>query len=53
MARINYRTPNIDKLAAGGILDDVHIALRCMVHTAMVFRNLKGYTVRLPFTEMK
>ena len=37
----------------GAILNYGHIALRCMVHTSMVFRNLKVYTERLPFTEVK
>ena len=37
----------------GCILNYGHIALRCMVHTAMVFRNLKVYTEKLPFTELK
>ena len=38
---------------SGCILNYGHIAIRCMVHTAMVFRNLKVYNERLPFTEMK
>lgn len=37
----------------GCILKYGHIALRCMVHTAMVFRNLKVFTEKLPFTELK
>ena len=37
----------------GAILNYGHIALRCMVHTSMVFRNLKVFTERLPFTEVK
>ena len=37
----------------GCILNYGHIAIRCMVHTAMVFRNLKVYTDKLPFTEIK
>ncbi len=37
----------------GCILNCGYIAIRCMVHTGMVFRNLKVYTERLPFTEMK
>jgi hypothetical protein len=37
----------------GSILNYGHIAIRCMVHTKMVFRNLKVYTERLPFTEVK
>jgi hypothetical protein len=37
----------------GCILNYGHIAIRCMVHTAMVFRNLKVYTEKLPFTEGK
>ncbi len=37
----------------GAILNYGHIALRCMVHTGMVFRNLKVYTEQLPFTEVK
>jgi len=28
-----------------------HIAIRCMVHTKMVFRNLKVFTEELPFRE--
>jgi hypothetical protein len=38
---------------SGCILNFGHIAIRCMVHTKMVFRNLKVYTEKLPFTEMK
>lgn len=37
----------------GGILNYGHFAIRCMVHTKMVFRNLKIYTEQLPFTEVK
>ena len=37
----------------GAILNYGHIALRCMVHTKMVFRNLKVYTEQLPFSEVK
>jgi len=37
----------------GSILNYGHIALRCMVHTKMVFRNLKVFTEQLPFTEVK
>ncbi|MBC8012461.1 MAG: hypothetical protein H7067_20470, partial [Burkholderiales bacterium] len=36
---------------SGCILNFGHIGLRCMVHSAMVFRNLKVYTDKLPFTE--
>ena len=35
----------------GCILNYGHIAIRCMVHSALVYRNLKVYTDRLPFTE--
>ena len=38
---------------SGCILNYGHIAIRCMVHTAMVFRNLKVYNEKLPFTEMR
>ena len=38
---------------SGGILNYGHIAIRCMVHTKMLFRNLKVYTDRLPFAEVK
>ena len=34
----------------GGILNFGHIAIRCMVHSAVVYRNLKVYTDELPFT---
>ena len=37
----------------GCILNYGHIAIRCMVHTAMVFRSLKVFTEKLPFTELK
>lgn len=37
----------------GCILNYGHIALRCMVHTSMVFRNLKVFTEKLPFEEVK
>jgi len=37
---------------SGAILNFGHIALRCMVHSALVFRNLKVYTDKLPFTEL-
>jgi hypothetical protein len=36
----------------GTILNYGHIAIRCMVHSALVFRNLKVYTEKLPFTEV-
>ena len=36
---------------SGCVLNCGHIAIRCMVHTKMVFRNLKVFTERLPFTE--
>ncbi len=36
----------------GCILNYGHIAIRCMVHTTMVFRNLRVYTDALPFTEV-
>jgi hypothetical protein len=36
----------------GGILNFGHIAIRCMVHSAVVYRNLKVYTDKLPFTEL-
>jgi len=38
---------------SGGILNYGHIGLRCMIHTAMVFRNLKVYTDKLPFKELR
>lgn len=34
----------------GTVLNYGHIAIRCMVHSAVVFRNLKVYTDKLPFT---
>lgn len=37
---------------SGCILNYGHIAIRCMVHTKMVFRNLKVFTQKLPFTEL-
>ena len=37
----------------GCILNYGHIAIRCMVHSALVFRNLKVYTEQLPFTEVR
>jgi len=36
----------------GGILNYGHIGMRCMVHSAVVFRNLKIYTDKLPFAEI-
>lgn len=36
----------------GAILNYGQVALRCMVHTTMVFKNLKVYTEQLPFTEV-
>jgi hypothetical protein len=36
----------------GCILNYGHIAIRCMVHSALVFRNLKVFTDKLPFTEV-
>jgi hypothetical protein len=36
---------------SGCILNYGHIAIRCMLHTSIVFRNLKVYTERLPFVE--
>jgi len=36
----------------GCILNCGHIAIRCMVHSSLVFRNLKVYTDKLPFTEI-
>lgn len=38
---------------SGCVLNYGHIAIRCMVHTAMVYRNLKVYTEKLPFTVTK
>jgi hypothetical protein len=35
---------------SGCVLNSGHIAIRCMVHTKMVFRNLKVYTEAPPFT---
>ncbi len=35
----------------GCVLNYGHIAIRCMVHSKMLFRNLKVYTERLPFSE--
>ena len=37
----------------GCVLNYGHIAIRCMVHSALLFRNLKVYTEKLPFTEAK
>jgi hypothetical protein len=37
----------------GTILNYGHIAIRCMLHTSIVFRNLKVYTERLPFNEVR
>jgi len=37
---------------SGCILNFGHIGLRCMVHSALVFRNIKVYTDKLPFTEL-
>jgi hypothetical protein len=37
---------------SGCILNYGHIGLRCMVRSAMVFRNLKVFTDKLPFTEL-
>lgn len=37
----------------GCILNYGHIAIRCMVHSALVFRNLKVHTETLPFTEIQ
>lgn len=37
----------------GCILNYGHIAIRCMVHTAVVYRKLKVFTQKLPFTETK
>jgi hypothetical protein len=37
----------------GTILNYGHIAIRCMVHSALVFRNLKVYTEDLPFSVVK
>ncbi|MBC8127160.1 MAG: DUF1961 family protein [Gloeobacteraceae cyanobacterium ES-bin-144] len=36
----------------GAILNYGHISIRCMIHTSMVFRNLKVYTEKLPFIEV-
>ncbi len=36
----------------GAILNYGHVAIRCMVHSKMLFRNLKIYTEALPFTEV-
>ncbi len=36
----------------GCTLNYGHIAIRCMIHTAVVFRNLKVWTEKLPFTEV-
>ncbi|MBC8039811.1 MAG: DUF1961 family protein [Opitutaceae bacterium] len=36
----------------GTILNFGHIAIRCMIHTKIVFRNLKVFTEKLPFTEI-
>ena len=33
----------------GCVLNYGHIAIRCMVHTALVLRNLKVFTAPLPF----
>lgn len=35
----------------GCILNYGHIAIRCMLHTKMLFRNLKVFTEQPPFTE--
>jgi hypothetical protein len=37
----------------GTILNYGHIAFRCMLHTSIVLRNIKVYTERLPFKEVK
>ena len=37
---------------SGCILNYGHIAIRCMVHTKMVFRNLKVFTEKLPFSQV-
>ncbi len=37
---------------SGCILNYGHLAIRCMVHSSLVFRNLKVYTEKLPFTEL-
>lgn len=37
---------------SGCILNYGHLAIRCMVHTKMVFRHLKVFTDALPFTEV-
>ncbi|MFM2081879.1 MAG: hypothetical protein RL380_570 [Verrucomicrobiota bacterium] len=37
----------------GAVLNYGHIAIRCMIHSALVFRNLKVFTEKLPFTELK
>jgi hypothetical protein len=36
----------------GCTLNYGHIAIRCMVHTKLLLRNLKVYTQKLPFTEV-
>ena len=41
------------RINTGTILNYGHIAIRCMIHTKVVFRNLKVYTEKLPFTEVK
>lgn len=35
---------------SGAILNFGHIAIRCMVHSSVVFRNLKVFNDKLPFT---
>lgn len=51
--KILLEIDDISRTNTGGILNYGPIALRCMVHTSMVFRNLKVYTERLPFSEVK
>ena len=51
--KILLETDDSSRTNTGGILNYGHIALRCMVHTKMVFRNLKVFTEQLPFTEVK
>jgi unsaturated rhamnogalacturonyl hydrolase len=41
------------RINTGAMLNYGHIAIRCMIHTKVVFRNLKVFTEKLPFTEVE
>ncbi|NJK90958.1 MAG: hypothetical protein HC904_03440 [Blastochloris sp.] len=34
---------------SGCILNYGHVALRCMIHSSILFRNIKVFTQKLPF----